>query len=84
MESITKPLKDKTAALFLKPTNTLVSSLLKGHTVQYSYQKSQDAFRKNITKLVSSATSDEDRELLRYLYWDYQHQIYHGDGKAHK
>ena len=80
MDSITKPLKDKTAALFLKPTNKLVSSILKGNTVKYSYEKSQELFKQNISKLVSSATSDEDRELLRYLIWDYNQQIYHGDG----
>lgn len=81
-KSITRPLKDKTAALFLNPTNKLVSSILKGNTVKYSYEKSQDLFKQNISKLMSSATSDDDRDLLRYLFWDYNTQIYHGDGDA--
>ncbi len=82
MDSITKPLKDKTAALFLQPSNKLVSSILKGNTVKYSYEKSQELFKQNISKLVSSATFDEDRKLLGYLFWGYNQQIYHGDGDA--
>lgn len=82
IRSITEPLKDKTAALFLIPTNTLVSSLIKGNTVKFSYEKSQEVFKQNINKLLSSTTSDEERELIRYLYWDYSHQIYHGEDKA--
>jgi hypothetical protein len=78
-KSLTKPLKDNTAALFLVPTNKLVSSILKGNSVKYSYEKSQDLFRQNISKLMNSATSDDDRELLRYLFWDYSKQVYHGD-----
>jgi len=81
-KSITKPLDDKTAALFLTPTNTLVSSIIKGNTVKFSYEKSQELFRQDINKLLGSATSDEDRELIRYLYWDYSHQIYHGEDEA--
>jgi hypothetical protein len=79
---ITKPLKDKTAALFLNPTNKIVSSILKGNTVQYSYEKSQEIFKQNISKLLSSTASDDNRELLRYLIWDYNTQVYHGDSKA--
>lgn len=82
MDSITKPLKDKTTALFLQPTNKLVSSILKGNAVKYSYEKLQELFKQNISKLVSSATFDEDRKLLRYLFWGYNQQIYHGDGDA--
>ena len=80
--SITNPLKDTTASLFLTPTNKLVISILKGNKVNYSYEKSQELFKQNISKLLSSKTSDDDRELIRYLYWDYIHQIYHGDGEA--
>ena len=79
---ITKPTKDKTAALFLKPTNAVVSSIIKGNTVKFSYEKSQEQFKQNISKLSSSATSDDDRELIRYLIWDYNHQVYHGDDNA--
>jgi len=81
-KSLTKPLKDKTAALFLIPTNKFVSSLIKGNNVKYAYEKSQEFFRQNIRKLMNSATPDEDRELLRYLFWDYSNQTYHGDGEA--
>jgi hypothetical protein len=67
MDSITKSLKDKTAAFFLQPTNKLVSSILKGNTVRYSYEKSQELFKQNISKLVSSATSDEDRKFIKNI-----------------
>ena len=41
--------------------------MLKGHTALESYERSQKEYNRNIEKLLTSETSDEDRESLRYI-----------------
>jgi len=77
-----RPLNDKTAAQFLKPTNKIITSLLKGHSVEDALKKSEEEFNKNIQNLVTSDTSESDMSSLRFLIWDKAHQTYHGDGQA--
>lgn len=81
-QKTSKPLQDKIASKFLKPANTIILSLLKGNTVDDSYKRSQDHFKREIRDLLTSETSDEDMHSLPYLVWDMNHQIYHGDGNA--
>ncbi|SRR3989339_334425 len=79
-DKLSKPLNDKTAELFISPSNQLVISILKGHTASEAYEKSQKFFMKNIQKLVTSDSSDS--ELIQYLLWDKMHQVCLGDDKA--
>ena len=77
-----QPLKDKTAALFLEPSNLVVKSLIKGNSAQKAYDKSRAAFLKRIRQLLVSGTSPEDTTLVRYLIWDRQQQVCLGNPKA--
>lgn len=78
----TKPLHDKTAALFLEPSNQVVTALLKGHTAEEAHANSKEAFVRNIRKLLTSQSSTIQSPALRFLIWDYQHQVCLGDGNA--
>ncbi len=77
---LSKPLDDKTAELFLGPLNQLVISVLKGHTAEESYDKSQKLFLQNIQKLVTSELFDSS--LIPYLLWNKIHQVCLGDKGA--
>jgi len=75
----TRPLSDKTAALFLQPSNRVATTLLKGHPSLEANSRAKKAFRKNIRKLLTSETSKEDSSVLRFLFWDMKHQVCLGD-----
>jgi|SRR3989338_4344480 len=76
-DKLSKPLEDKTAKLFLGPSNQLVISFLKGHTAGEARERSQNYFMENIQKLISSDSSDSD--MAQYLLWDKMHQVCLGD-----
>jgi len=78
----TKPLEDKTAALFLEPSNQTVRSLLKGNSAGLSNESGKNLFLKNILKLLTSESDKADSENVRYLIWDMKHQICLGDQDA--
>ena len=77
---LARPTEDKTAGLFLKPSNQLIISLLKGHTVESAYKKSQELFMKNIRKLLTSESLDSSD--VKYLWWDMRHQVCLGDKRG--
>ncbi|OGY96690.1 MAG: hypothetical protein A2122_00925 [Candidatus Liptonbacteria bacterium GWB1_49_6] len=77
----THPLDDKTAALFMGPSNQVVISLLKGQTAQEAHIHSRKAFFRSIRKLMTSKTSLADSSALRFLYWDATVQACYGDGR---
>lgn len=79
---ISKPLNDKTAKQFIKPSNQIASSLIKGNTVGDAYKKSQKLFKQTITTLLSSESPQDDIGQLPYLLWDMKHQVCLGDLKA--
>ena len=72
---ISRPLEDRTAKLFLEPSNQVVISLLKGHTSSESNKRSKELYKRNIQKLMSSSSSKEDVELIPNLVWDYMHLV---------
>lgn len=78
--NVARPLNDRTAALFFEPSNILVETLLKGHTVLEAYEKSQNEFSKNINSLLTSLSPDY--YLISWLVWDRIHQVYLGDKTA--
>lgn len=81
-DKTTQPLKDKSAALFLEPAYQIAVALIKGNSATFSFKKSQQLFKKNIYKLMTSATSPEEKDLLPYLFWDLQNQVCLGDKNA--
>lgn len=81
-QAATRPLTDKTAALFLEPSNKVATTLLKGHSSSEADRRAKEAFRKNIRKLLTSESGKEDSSALRWLFWDMRHQVCLGDPSA--
>lgn len=79
---LTRPLRDKTAAMFLEPSNQVAISLLKSHSVLEADQYSKKLYQKNIEKLMTSEASSEAKDFLPFLIWDMKHQVCLGDGGA--
>ncbi len=79
---ITHPLEDKTAVLFLEPSNHIPISLLKGHGVEDANQRSKKLFIKNIEKLLVAGSASDNYYAIRYLFWDMKHQVCLGDTTA--
>lgn len=80
--SISKPLNDKTAALFFEPSNAVAVSLLKGNTAGASSERSKQMFRKNIRQLLTSESPQQEKDALPYLAWNMNHQVCLGDQQA--
>ena len=81
--NIGKPLEDKTAELFLEPSNYIPVSLVKGHTAGDANNRSKKLFRENIERLViEGPESSDDYNAVRYLLWDMTHQVCLGDENA--
>ncbi len=76
---VSKPLRDRIAALFLEPSNHVAISLLKGHTSGQSVQRANDLFREIIHRALSSDATDDEKDALPYLIWDMKHQVCVGD-----
>lgn len=66
-DKIARPKEDKTAALFLEPSNQVVISLLKGHGANDATHRSQGVFLKNIRRFISSQTPQ--------LVWNMQNLV---------
>jgi len=80
INSISKPLFDKTASLFLEPSTMIVNMLLKGHTTSEAHNKSKAMFLQNIQNLLNSSSAEA--YLIPWLLWDMQHQVCLGDQSA--
>jgi len=81
-DKTTHPLEDKTASLFLGPSNLIISSLLKGNLTGQAVRKSQEEFKRNIRKLITSESPQEDKSPIPWLIWDMEHQVCLGDQAA--
>ena len=57
-------------------------SLLKRNSAGDSYKKSQEVFRQKVRHLLTSESSQEEKETLPYLLWDMRHQVCLGDHNA--
>ena len=73
------PLKDDYARMFLEPSNEIILALVKGNSVDESYKRSQQNFKENIKRLLTSESPPGSENHLRYLFWDMRHQIIPGD-----
>ena len=80
--SVTRPLSDKLAKLFLEPSNLVPISLLKGNTVEKAYTKSQDSMGRNIRYMASSKASQIQRDAVPYLWANRKSQTVIGNRRA--
>lgn len=78
-DRISKPLQDKTAEIFLKPSNQVAISLLKGNTTGESNKRSKELYRKQILQYMTSDATAAQKELIPPLFWNYNHQVCLGD-----
>ena len=76
------PLQDKTAELFLEPSNYIPISLLKGHTAGDADNRSKKLFRKNISRLMVEGPSSYNYDDIIWLLWDMKNQVCIGDEGA--
>lgn len=76
-----RPLEDRTAALFLEPSNHVVIALLKGHSAREANERSRRLYGANIARLLTQEGS-EDYDAVKLLYWDMVHQVVCGDENA--
>lgn len=74
-DKISRPREDKTASLFLEPSNQVVISLLKDHDAKDATRRGKEAFLRNIRKFLSSQTPQDDIATLRYLVWNMQNLV---------
>ena len=78
----TKPLTDPIAKLFLEPSNLVPITLIKGNNAKEAYQKSQESMRRNFSYMISSKSSQEERDAAFFLFSNYTCQIILGDNQA--
>lgn len=78
----TRPLEDKLAALFLDPSNLVVTTLLKGHPTQDAVSRAKQEFLRKIQTLLTSEARADEYSTLRYLVWDMKNLVL--CGKADK
>lgn len=74
------PLEDEIAQLFLEPSNQVMVSLIKGHSIENSHLRSKKAFIEKARKLIGSES--HNNHLIPWLVWDMQHQVCLGDKNA--
>lgn len=66
------PLKDKTASLYLEPSNELVKFLIKGDKVKEAVEKSQNLIIKNMGKLLKQKREPWAVQKLKVLWNNYE------------
>lgn len=78
------PLKDKSASLFLIPSNELVRSLLKGCSAQKANETSKDMMISNMRKLLVMEQKNEPGAtgMLQILWGNYEGQVVLGNQEA--
>jgi len=75
------PPKDKTASLFLEPSNAVMSSLIKGDTTKVANEKSKKMMAKNMNKILKMEARGEPGAMnwLAVLWKNYEAQVLHGN-----
>lgn len=72
-----RPLLDKTAGLFLEPSNIFIESIIKGNNVQDSFNRSVSLLKKNFNRTIS--TLEQDPTTARFLWWNLKNFKSYGD-----
>lgn len=76
------PLKDDLAGQFIEPSNELIRALIKGNTSLEAYNRSQDNFKKNIHKMLTSESLPGSENHVRFLFWNMKNQAVLGDKES--
>lgn len=79
---VTHPMDDPYAKSFLEPSNLVVSTLLKGNTVEEALKRSQQAMRKNRMRMLSTAGTNGERAMAFALGVNIRGQTLGGDPQA--
>lgn len=81
-ERETKPLTDNIAKLFLEPSNLLALNLMLGWSVKEAVKKSQDLMTKNLSYMLSSKATMDERDAAPYLWSNIKYQVVLGNDQA--
>lgn len=81
--NISHPIRDRLAEKFLKPSNLVGKTLLKGKTAGEANDRSKSLMLKNYFKMVSSESSYEERKVASFLWGNLAGQRLYGDSGAH-
>jgi hypothetical protein len=76
-----RPLQDKLAQVFLGHSTILLYQLLKGNTIEVAYKKAKAELKSKLIEFAS--TENSDPQIVQKLWWDMEHFVYHGNGRAH-
>lgn len=80
--SITRPLQDEVAKLFIEPSNLIPMSLIKGNTVKDSYRKSQESMARNFSFMLSTKATPTQKDAAPYLWINRKYQVLLGNPDA--
>lgn len=76
------PLTDEVAKLFLKPSNLISITIIKGNTAKEAYRKSREAMMKNFFFMLSSNANSNQKDAAPYLWTNKKNQVLLGDQNA--
>lgn len=80
--SITRPLQDKVAELFLIPSNLIPISILKGNSVEHANNNSLSAMWRNFRFMLSGNATPAQRDAARHMWHNIQSQVVLGNKSA--
>lgn len=80
--SITHPLQDDIAKLFITPSNLVPMSFLKGNTARDAYRKSQESMARNFSYMLSTRATLAQKDAAPYLWINRKYQVLLGDPNA--
>ncbi len=78
-QNASRPLNDKTAELFLKPSLIFIESLLKRNTVDEARQRAIKEMKRNLYYTLGNTS---ETHLAKFIWWNMKHFVSHGDSQA--
>lgn len=82
-KNISHPTADKLAERFLKPSNIVGTTLLKGKTVNEANNRSKSLMLRNYFEMVSSKGTYEEQKVASFLWGNIAGQKLYGNPDAH-
>jgi hypothetical protein len=82
IDSVQRPLNDDAAAYALEPSNQVVVTLMKGHSVEDAYKRSQESSRRKINELLSGAAPEGASLYLLCVWNNMKSQVCIGDSSS--
>jgi len=81
--NVLHPMNDKLAERFLKPSNLIGTTLLKGKTANEANNRSKSLMLKNYFEMVSSKGLYEEQKVASFLWGNIAGQRLYGNSEAH-